>query len=396
MTNTNLTASIIVKDGLAEFKNGTPFIQGINRQYDKRYAAYGAQEGETIQIEKPKQYTMRSGKVASVQNNTEVAVSLTRSRQRGVDLKFSSAELALDIGVFGPKYIKPAMETLTSGVESEIMIDAYQQTGQYVGTPGTDPATQLVIGQAKAKLTKSACPMSMRSGVISSDASAALVNGLGTNRFQDTSQLRNMFITGNMGVFNGFEFAESNQVPRHTVGTSDGNYAVTSAPSEGATSIVVKTGAGTWTKGDIIEVAGVNKVNPRTKVSTGDPMQFVVTADYAGGAGTVSVSPAMYSTGPLQNVDALPQADAAITEPGTASTAYDQNLFYHKDAFAFGSIDLPLYGNNNFESRQVMDNVSMRFAKVIDGINDDILYRFDLLYGFITVIPEWVVRLWGK
>lgn len=396
MANANLTADIIVKEGLKEFKNNTPFLQGISRQYDKQYSIAGAEEGDEVRIERPKQFTMRSGKVAQVQDNKETSVILATTRMRGVDLRFSTAELKQDIGVFGPKYIRPAMQTLASGIESEILVDAYQQTGQSVGTPGTDPATQLVIGQARAKLTKSGCPAGMRSMILSPDAQAALVNGLGANRFEAKEQIRNQYLTGNMGVFNGFEFAECNQVPRHTTGTSDGAYVLTSNMTEGTSSIVLKTGTGTLKKGDSLTIAAMNKVNPRTKVSTGDLFQVTLAADYAGGAGTATIKETIYASGPLKNVDALGLANAAVTEYATTnSTAYDQNLGYHRDAFAFATCDLPMYGLTDFESRQVMDGVSMRLSKVVDGINDDFLYRIDLLYGFITVIPEWVVRVWG-
>lgn len=397
MANANLTADIIVKEGLKEFKNNTPFLQGVSRQYDKSYSVAGAQEGDKIRIERPKQFTMRSGKVANVQDNKESSVILATTRQRGVDLRFSTAETKQDIGVFGPKYIRPAIQTLTSGIESEILIDAYQQAGQSVGTPGTDPSTQLVVGQTKAKLTKSACPMGERSMLLSPDASTSLVNGLGSNRFEAREQIRNQYLTGNMGVFNGFSFAESNQVARHTTGTSDGAYVLTSTIVEGASSIVLKTGTGTLKKGDSLTIDGMNKVNPRTKQSTGDLFQVSLSADYAGGAGTATINEAIYASGPLQNVDALGLANAAVTEYATTnSTAYDQNLGYHRDAFAFATCDLPMYGNTDFESRQVMDGISMRLEKVVDGKNDDFLYRLDILYGFITVIPEWVVRMWGK
>ena len=50
MANANLTADVIVKEGLAIFKNNTPFLQGINRQYDKQYEVAGAQAGSMGQL----------------------------------------------------------------------------------------------------------------------------------------------------------------------------------------------------------------------------------------------------------------------------------------------------------------------------------------------------------
>lgn len=397
MPNENLTADIVIKEGLKEFKNNTPFLQGISRQYDKTYMVAGAQEGDQVRIERPKQFTMRQGKTAKTQPNLETSVILEKTLMRGVDLNFSTAELKQDIGTFSRKYISPAMQTLASGIESEICVSAYQSTGQSVGTPGTDPSTQQVVGEAKAKLTKSACPMGERSMLISPDVSTSLVSGLGVNRFEAREQIRNQFITGKMGIFNGFEFAESNQTPFHTTGNSDGAYVLASDMVEGGSSISVSTGTGTLKKGDSITIAGVFKVNPRTKVTTGDLFQFSLSEDYAGGAGTIQLNESFYASGPLQNVTALGVSSAVITEyqPNNDTTNI-QNLAYHRDAFAFATVDLPLYGNTDFEAREVMDGVSMRIQKVVDGVNDEFLYRIDLLYGFVTVIPEWVVRMWGK
>jgi len=395
MANEQITADIIVKEGLAQFKNNTPFLQGIGREYDDSYEVAGAKAGDFVKIQVPKEYKMRSGKTVDVQDNKEQSVTLSKTRYRGVDLRFSTAELEQDISMFSEQIITPAMNTLSSGIEYECFTDAYQQVANHTGTPGTHPATMLPFTDAKAYLTKNSTPQTERSAVLSPDGMSALVNGLGTNRFEDRSQLRNQFVTGNMGTMAGLEFAESVNVNRHTVGTGDGNYVINTAASEGASTLSVTTGTGTFTKGDILTVAAVNQVNPLSKQTTGGLKEFTVTADYAGGAGTVSVDPAMYAEGPLQNVDALPASSAVIAELGTNSTAFDQNMIYHKKAFTIATVDLPLPGMTDFESRMNFDGISMRLAKVWDGKNDDMLYRLDILYGFITVIPRWAVRLWG-
>ena len=61
------------------------------------------------------------------------------------------------------------------------------------------------------------------------------------------------------------------------------------------------TPQGTIKKGEVITFAGVNSVHPETKADSGVPQQFVVTADHAGGAGDLSVSPAFVSTGPRES-----------------------------------------------------------------------------------------------
>lgn len=394
MANQNLTADIVIKAGLAEFKNETPFLQGINRQYDRTFEVAGAKQGDSVRIQQPKEFTMRSGKVASAQDNIEQSVTLATTRQRGVDVEFTSAELGQDISEFTEQFIKPAMATLASGIEFECLTDAYQQVYNQVGTPGTDPATGLVYGQAKSMLTSHGCPQANRSVVLNPNGNIATVDGL-SGKFNDSNSIRNQFLTGDMGRFGGFDFAETVNVNTHTVGSSDGAYLLDANVTEGDTSLSVDTGTGTLKKGDILTIASIESVNPLNKKTTGNAMTVVVTADFAGGAGTIAISPALKASGPTQNVTALPLNNATVIEIGTASTGFAQNLAYHKDAFAIATLDLPMYGQNEFESRMNFDGISMRLSKVVDGVQDTLLYRFDILYGFVTTIPRYATRIWG-
>ena len=117
--------------------------------------------------------------------------------------------------------------------------------------------------------------------------------------------------------------------------------------AEGATSIAI-TGAGanaTVRTGDVFTVADCFAVNPQTRESTGSLFQFVATADVTlngSGAGTITVAP-IYSAGnALATVDVLPQSGKAVVFVGAASTAYAQNIAYHRDAIAFATADLLL------------------------------------------------------
>lgn len=401
-TNTILTADVIVKEGLSLFKNDTPFLQGIDRQYDRSYEVAGASQGDTIRIKRPQRFTTRTGKVAQVQAMQEQSVNLVTSSQIGVDVEFSSAELKQDIGTFSKEILMPAMRTLTATIESACMTTAINGTYNLVGTAGTDPAAWLVYGQAKAKLTNFSTPQDSRSVVLNPNGSASTIGGM-TNLFNPVDSIRNQYITGRMGTAAGFSFAESVSVPNHTNGAFAGTVLVNqpTAMVEGDTAIDMDAftdSAPTLKVGDVFTVAGSYALNPLTKASTGQLLQFVVTANKTGSgnaAADIAISPAPYTTGPQANVSQLPANNAAVTFVGTASTSYANNLAYHKNAYAFATVDLPLYGNTDFESRQNYDGVSMRMSKVVDGINDTFLYRIDVLYGFAVVIPEWATRIIG-
>ncbi len=97
----------------------------------------------------------------------------------------------------------------------------------------------------------------------------------------------------------------------------------------------------------------------------------------------------------LANIDAFPVSTAAVTWVGGVSTAYPQNLIYHKDAFTFATADLPLPGGVDQASRVVHDGISITVVKDFDIINYRTICRLDVLYGYAVLRPELACRLWG-
>jgi len=170
--------------------------------------------------------------------------------------------------------------------------------------------------------------------------------------------------------------------------------------SQGATTIAI-TGTGTQTikKGDVFTIAGVYAVNPQTRESTGSLQQFVVTEDVTAAAGAyaaVSISPAIYTAShALATVDSFPQASAAITFLGSASTQYPQNLIYHRDAITFATADLVMPQGVDMASRQVHNGISLRVVRQYDINNDRMPCRVDVLYGYSVIRPQMAVRMWG-
>jgi hypothetical protein len=146
-------------------------------------------------------------------------------------------------------------------------------------------------------------------------------------------------------------------------------------------------------------VANVFSVNPQTRESTGSLQQFVVTADVTasgGGAATVTVSPAMYTaTNALATVDTFPASSAVVTFLGAASTAYPQNLVYHKDAITFATADLLLPQGVDMASRAVHNGISLRIVRQYDINNDRMPCRIDVLYGYSVIRPQMACRIFG-
>jgi len=146
----------------------------------------------------------------------------------------------------------------------------------------------------------------------------------------------------------------------------------------------------------VFTIAGVFRVHPETKASTGVLQQFVCTADSAGGGVTIGISPAIVASGPYQNVSNAAADGQALVFVGTLSTTAQQSVAYHKDAFTFATADLLLPEGVHFASRKVQDGISMRIIRQYDINNDKLPCRLDVLYGYKTIRPQIACRLFAN
>ena len=82
-----------------------------------------------------------------------------------------------------------------------------------------------------------------------------------------------------------------------------------------------------------------------------------------------------------------------MTRIGAASSAFGQDLQFHKDAFVFATADLEdvsKYGA--WGARASSDGISMRVARQYDITNDAVPCRIDVLFGFAGLYPELASR----
>lgn len=395
MANTILTPSMITREALRILHQKLNFIGNINRQYDDSFANSGAKIGDTLNIRLPNQYTVRTGKTLSTQDTTENKVPLQVATQKGVDVNFSSAELTLSLDDFSQRILEPAMAVLAANLEADaftMALDVYN----VVNNIGSAITFKNVMTGRKL-LNDNLAPLdNNRSCILNTTDQVDLIDAL-KGLFQDSSAIQKQYKEGQMGRTGGFDFYENTLVPTQTTGTalSATTYTVNGAvTTNGSTVVVVATGATTFKKGDVITFAGCNRVHPETKADTGALQQFVVTADYAGGAGNLSFSPAIYTTTGQQNVLAtgIPNG-AAITKVGGASAVYKPSLVFHKDAFAFATADLIMPKGVDFSAREVYDGISMRIVRAYDINNDNLPCRIDVLYGYKTLRAQLAARL---
>jgi hypothetical protein len=291
---------------------------------------------------------------------------------------------------------------LASSIDADVA-NAYRTIGNSVGTPGTTPATSLVLLQAQQKLNENAAVMSPRYATVNPAANAGLVEGM-KGLFNPTDTISKQFKNGMMGtgVLGFDEINMSQSIKVHTCGTRDASAVTTvktTVSAEGSATLVLNQGSVTTTikAGDVFTVAGVYAVNPQTRESTGSLYQFVALADATAVTGDWTLTvPAMYSANhALATMTSLPTATSVVTFVGAASGQYAQNLVYHKDAITFATADLLLPQGVDMASRAVHNGISLRIVRQYDINNDRMPCRIDVLYGYSTIRAPMAVRVWG-
>jgi len=403
MANSLLTIDMITRKCLEILENNLVLSRNVNKEYDDSFAVEGAKIGSTLRIRLPDRALVTDGAALQVQDDNEQFTTLTVSSQKHIGINFTSAELTMQLDDFAERVLKPRISQLASSVDADVA-NAYKSIFNTVGTPGTTPATALVLLQAQQKLNESAAPMSPRYATVNPAANAGLVNGM-TGFFNPTGTISRQFKTGMMGegVLGFDEMNMSQSIVNHTTGSRAGTILVNGAVStQGQATISIDglTGAtDTVTAGDVFTIAGVYAVNPQTRLSTGSLQQFVVTAAQTGASNALAnmaISPPMYtSSNALATIDAFPADNAAVTFVGTASTVYPQNLVYHKNAITLATADLLLPQGVDMASRQVHNGISMRIVRQYDINNDRMPCRVDVLYGFNTIRPPMACRIFG-
>ena len=398
MSNSILTIDMITRKALEILENNLVLTRNVNRQYDDSFAVEGAKIGSTLRIRLPDRALVTDGAALQVQDDNEQFTTLSVANQKHIGVNFTSAELTMQLDDFAERVLKPRISQLASSIDADVA-NCFKTIGNTVGTPGTTPSTSLVLLQAQQKLNENAAVMSPRYATVNPAANAGLVEGM-KGLFNPTDTISKQFRNGMMGTgVLGFEEVNMSQsIKQFTTGSRDASAATIVAASVTSTLSLSQASVTTVIKaGDVFTIGSVFAVNPQTRETTGSLFQFVALADATAVSGTwtVTVAPMYSATQALATINALPLVNAVVTFVGAASTAYAQNLVYHKDAITFATADLLLPQGVDMAARAVHNGISLRVVRQYDINNDRLPCRIDVLYGYSTIRPQMACRIWG-
>lgn len=412
MANALITPSIIAKEALVQLENNLGMANNVHREYKKEFVKVG----DTVSIRKPVKFYAADGKTRVNQDVEEANTSITVDKQKHVSWKFSSKDLTLTVEDYSERYIKPAMIALANVIDRNGHA-LYTNVWNHVGTPGTTPANFAAVSAVAQRMDEMAVSTDMRK-LITNPAAGYAIAGTAQTLFMNGVNTQ-AYRKGSIGEIAGLETFRSQNVANHTVGIRSGTPLVNGASQSVTYATAKNTNSQTlvtdgWTAdqtgilkaGDVITIAGVFAMNPVPGEGTTGKLQmpylqqFTVLADANSGAtsgpATLTISPAIIVSGPYQTVSAAPADNAAITVvSGTASTAYPQNMGFHKNAFALVTCPLELPDGVEFKARETHKGLSVRVVKQYSIDDDDDIIRLDVLYGWKAIYPDLAVRLVG-
>lgn len=395
MANLLATTSIVSKMALAILKNNLAFSRNVNRDWEAEFTgnmARGYAPGDTIQIKKPPRYSYRAGRIAQPQATVESTVPLT-VRQGGCDIQFTSAERTLSLTRLEDK-VAAAMEPVINEIDRQGLQLAHYAVYNTINPSGVAPNTQALAIQAmtdmNARLDEMGAPRTRgdRTFITAPRVNGAMVQGL-AGLFNGSAAITEQNKSGLLVPSFGLRVGMDQNVDTHTNGTQAVTGTAVNGASQVGRNINVAALTGNITRGTVITFPGVFAVNPQSRQSTGVLAQYVVTADLAAGSTVIPISPAIETFGNYQNASASPTNGQNFLIVGAASTSYQTNVAYHKDAFTLAMV--PMYKPEGMGAKvdQVSDEgFTLKVTDYYDGTNDVSIMRLDALFGWAATYPE--------
>lgn len=412
MANSILTNTVITREAARILHQEGTFLGNVNRQYSDQFAKTGAKAGNSVNLRLPARYSVRTNATFSGQDHVETSTPFSVTSQYGVDVSFTTADRTMSLDDFSARVLKPAMKQLAARIEGDAMAAAYKAVNNYVNATTNAKLTYAYLQRAGALMSQELAPVGDRTALLQP---LSMVEFLDATKglFAAQSNLNEQFREGMMGRTGGFEVGETVNLPSHTTGSLAGS------PLTNGTTLGISTTTASWTStttlnidgatsattikaGDIITLSGVYAVTPENKVNTGRLQTFVVQSDVTltttATGYDVTVKPAMiYGSGnPHQNcvLSGVANTDGlTVTRIGAASTAFAQDLFFHKDAFVFATVDLEDVSQYGAQcSRATSDSISLRWVQQYAAGSDTVVGRFDVLWGFAPLYPHLAVR----
>ena len=386
---------------------------------------FGPNSGASVDFKRPTDYiTHRTpgGDISGTTAGSIVAGKATGTVQDyiTVELDYSEADEALNMGTDKSRFFTDAARRIVTDLE--IDFSSYMRTNSALlsGSVGTAVTTWTHVADAGATMSALGIPTDSEwCYAVNPYTQATLANvqrslGSGGSAGGLVSDAhRKAIITEN---FAGMKVMATSTLDSYTtgagadrVGAIASNPDVTYATAKDSMTQVIAVNAFQANlvvkAGDVLQVTGRNRLNLNTRQAVVDGaganilFTGVVTTDVTlSGTGTGNITiagPAIYeATGAYNTVDSAPVATDVVTLLGAASTLYQPNLFWHKQAFSIGSVPMrKLNGTDTIATTE--DGLQIRVSMGTSIRENKQIVRLDMRPAYAVLNPFFAGQAWG-
>ena len=406
--NSNVTRKV-ARVFLEAFEANRVLTKTVNTQLLS--GKFNPSSGSTVDFKRPHDYnTIRTagGDISASTKSDIIAGKATGTVQNyfTAATEWGNVEEALQLDQLD-QILEPMARRIVTDMELDLGAFMRKNASLKYGTHGTVVDAWSDVAGAGALMDSVGVPMSDDKYYImnpfTTTTLASAQNGLNAADGLVRTAWEKAQISSNFG---GLMALTSNALSSYTSGsTSDRAGALASTPD--ATYVTAKDtmtqvlslnnlGTGTIKAGDMVTIAGVYRLNVATREpildASGNQVLWTGTVledvTISGNAATITVSgAAIYeANGQYNNVSVAPASGDVVTILGAASTLYQPNLFYTKQAFGIGTVKLPkLYSTDTIATTS--DGFSIRVSKYADGDANTQKIRFDLLPAYACFNP---------
>jgi hypothetical protein len=407
-TNTFVTPSWVTKDVAVGFRNNIKLIGNFDRSYDDQYRQAGAKMGYTVNARIEQRFTVSEGQGYDEQAILDQVVPISINHQYHVDMGWSSADATMVVEEVQSRYTQKAARSLANKWDVQAGKEVYKSVYFAIGEPGSVITDNQVWTDGVALLKDAGVPEELMAVITPVQQSSLLANNFAL--FNPQAQISKYFRSGQFaGAALGMdEWYYDQNLPTHTTGTFTSSTPVVSGGGQTGSTLAI-SGMGTFAlkAGDIFTIDGVYMVNPITYENSGHLQQFSVQADVSGSStASLSISPAIITSGQLQTVTASPANGAAISFLGAtgtvsatmAATPSKQSLVFNPAAFAFVMADLksPLPGANSKRMSSKEAAISIRWSEQWNAQTDKSMSRLDTIGGIAPILPYYALRAFSS
>jgi hypothetical protein len=411
----NNTTRKLVRTFLNSFESSRVLTKTVNTQLLQ--GRFNPMSGTTVDFKRPHDYKSdrtAGGDISAVDRSDIISAKATGTVQDyfTVHMDWDEVDEALKLDQL-EEILAPAAQRIVTDLELDFGAYMFKNCNLHYGTPGTVVDAWSDVAGAAALMKSIGIPKGEQCYVMNpftvanlADAQAGLASG--DNSLVNTAW-QDALVSNKLGSLTALT---SDSLASYTsgslaagadrAGTVNGNPDVTYATNKDSMtqSITVAgfgAGADTIKAGEIVEVTGRNRLGLATRSAFlgADAAQVkwsgVVTADVtlSGGGGTIVVAgPAIYEANGQYNTtdSAVVSGDVITILNPAASTVYQPNMFYAKQAFGIGSVPLKkLFATDTVMTTK--DGLQIRMSKYSDGDANKQKIRFDLLPAYATFNP---------